>query len=79
VQHFRSEFVARLSDRRATPEGRYIHKITAPCMDKCPAHIDIPKYVEEIKNYQYAEALATIRENMPMPARVMFPSVSPIW
>jgi formate dehydrogenase beta subunit len=68
VQHYRSEFVARLGERRTAEPGRYIHKITAPCMDKCPAHIDIPKYVEEIKNYQYSEALATIRENMPMPA-----------
>lgn len=68
VQHYRSDFVARLSDRRSVAEGRYIHKITAPCMDKCPAHIDIPKYIEEIKNYQYAESLATIRESMPMPA-----------
>jgi hypothetical protein len=25
-------------------------------------------YIEEIKNYQYGEALATIRENMPMPS-----------
>lgn len=69
VKHFRADFVARLNERRAVEGGgRYIHKITAPCMDKCPAHIDIPKYVEEIKNYQYSEALATIRENMPMPA-----------
>lgn len=68
VQHYRDDFVSRLKGSRSTVESRFIHKITAPCMDKCPAHIDIPKYVEEIKNYQYAEALATIRENMPMPA-----------
>ena len=68
VQHYREAFVARLNGSCPAAEGTYIHKITAPCMDKCPAHIDIPKYVEEIKNYQYAEALATIRENMPMPA-----------
>ena len=69
VTHYREQFVARIHERRSVekPEN-YIHKITAPCMDKCPAHIDIPKYVEEIKNYQFTEALATIRENMPMPA-----------
>jgi formate dehydrogenase beta subunit len=69
VQHFRGEFVARLSDRRARKHtDEYIHKITAPCMDKCPSHIDIPKYIEAIKNYQFGESLATIRENMPLPA-----------
>jgi len=68
VQHYRDEFLACLNGSRAAKQEKYLHKITAPCMDKCPAHIDIPKYVEEIKNYQYAEALATIRESMPMPA-----------
>ncbi|MEI6306179.1 MAG: NADH-ubiquinone oxidoreductase-F iron-sulfur binding region domain-containing protein, partial [Deltaproteobacteria bacterium] len=70
VQHYRDEFVARMTDRRARKhaDDEYIHKITAPCMDKCPSHIDIPKYIEAIKNYQFGESLATIRENMPMPA-----------
>ena len=68
VTHFRDKFVAYLGGGCSPAPANYIHKITAPCMDKCPAHIDIPKYIEEIKNYQYGEALATIRENMPMPA-----------
>lgn len=68
VTHFRDKFVAYLGSNASPAPANYIHKITAPCMDKCPAHIDIPKYIEEIKNYQYGEALATIRENMPMPA-----------
>ncbi len=68
VNYYRDEFLAYMAGNRK-PEGeKYLHKITAPCMDKCPAHIDIPKYIEEIKNYQYSEALATIRENMPLPA-----------
>ncbi len=72
VANYREQFVARIHERRAPSSdsvpASYIHKITAPCMDKCPSHIDIPKYIEEIKNYQYGDALATIRENMPMPA-----------
>ncbi len=68
VTHYRDEFVAYINGAKPSQPATYIHKITAPCMDKCPSHIDIPKYIEEIKNYQYAEALATIRENMPMPS-----------
>ncbi len=70
VKHYRDDFQAYINKACGpnTEKAAYIHKITAPCMDKCPSHIDIPKYIEEIKNYQYAEALATIRENMPMPA-----------
>ena len=70
VQHYRADFQAYINGACGprTEKADYIHKITAPCMDKCPSHIDIPKYIEEIKNYQYGEALATIRENMPMPS-----------
>lgn len=68
VQHFREDFSAYLKGGRVPKDTRYIHKYTAPCMDRCPAHIDIPKYVENIKNYQMSESLATIRENMPLPS-----------
>ncbi len=68
VTHYRADFEALCNGSRQPKNEKYLHKITAPCMDKCPAHIDIPKYIEEIKNYQYSDALATIRENMPMPA-----------
>lgn len=68
VKYFREDFIERLKGLKPRTESRYLHKITAPCMDRCPSHIDIPKYIEEIRNYQFADALATIRENMPMPA-----------
>ena len=70
VQHYRADFLGYINGTSGpnSEKANYIHKITAPCMDKCPSHIDIPKYIEEIKNYQYGEALATIRENMPMPS-----------
>jgi formate dehydrogenase (NADP+) beta subunit len=68
VTYYREEFLACIENNHTPKNEKYLHKITAPCMDKCPAHIDIPKYIEEIKNYQYTDALATIRENMPLPA-----------
>lgn len=68
VTHYRADFLEYLSGCRKPAKGKYLNKLTAPCMDRCPAHIDIPKYVEEIKNYQFSDALATIRENMPLPA-----------
>ena len=70
VKHYRADFLAYLNTacRPRVVPANYIHKITAPCMDKCPSHIDIPKYIEAIKNYQYDVSLETIRENMPLPA-----------
>ncbi len=39
-----------------------------PCGDACPAHIDIPRYVNYIAQGKYSEALAVIREKVPFPA-----------
>lgn len=69
VKYFREVYLEYLAGKRK-PEyvGAYIDKLTAPCMDTCPAHIDIPAYIEEIKNYRFDESLERIRERMPIPA-----------
>lgn len=38
-----------------------------PCSHACPAHIDIPRYVDYIAQEKYGEALAVIREKVPFP------------
>jgi formate dehydrogenase beta subunit len=69
VTHFRDDFLARLKGEKGGGKGfRYIEKYTAPCQDKCPAHIDIPTYIEAIKEYRFDESLAVIRDNMPLPS-----------
>jgi formate dehydrogenase beta subunit len=71
VKYFRDDYLAYINgDRkpRAKTVKAYHDKLTAPCTDRCPAHIDIPSYVEEIKEYRFDAALDTIRRNMPIPA-----------
>jgi formate dehydrogenase beta subunit len=69
VTHFRDTYLEYLAGKRQPePAGAYIDKVTAPCMDTCPAHIDIPAYIEEIKNYRFDESLEKIRERMAIPA-----------
>jgi len=69
VKYFRDDYLAFLrGERPAKTAKAYREKLTAPCTDRCPAHIDIPAYVEEIKDYRHDEALDTIRRNMPIPA-----------
>ncbi len=50
--------------------GRYLSKVNAPCVDACPIHLDIPKYVEAIKNAKFDDSLAVIRERLPLPGIV---------
>ncbi len=39
-----------------------------PCSAKCPAHVDIPRYVRHIKNGELQLAVNTIREKVAFPA-----------
>lgn len=42
----------------------------APCRQRCPAQIDIPTYIEHIKEGRFREAILTIKERMPMPLSI---------
>jgi formate dehydrogenase beta subunit len=69
VRYFRDDYLAYIRGERQPKVAKtYKEKLTAPCMDKCPAHIDIPAYIEEIKEYRFDAALDVIRRNMPIPA-----------
>ena len=42
----------------------------APCRQRCPGQINIPRYIEQVKCGDYAGALETIRERIPMPLSI---------
>jgi formate dehydrogenase beta subunit len=44
----------------------YISKVTAPCMDACPAHVDIPAYIEGVRDLNFEESLKATRKTMPL-------------
>jgi len=67
LKHFKSEFERQIADHQKIAEGTYDSHVTAPCMDACPAHLDVPTYVELIKDLQFEESLALIRERNALP------------
>lgn len=44
----------------------YISKITAPCTDECPSRVDIPAYIEGVKDMRYLSSLGSTRASMPL-------------
>jgi len=69
VKHFRDDYIAYIrGENREKKAVDYKFKMTAPCQDKCPSHIDIPAYIEAIKDRRFDESLSIIRESMPLPA-----------
>lgn len=43
-------------------------KVLVPCVDACPADVDVPRYIRLVAEGKYAEAEAVIREKVPFPA-----------
>ncbi len=48
--------------------GEYVtDECTAPCQRSCPTGINIPAFIQEIRNANYEAALAIIKEKCPLP------------
>jgi len=70
LEHFPGAFQAALSSRTGIAKGAYRSCMTAPCMDACPIHLDIPAYVESIREGKFKASLDTIRARLPLPGIV---------
>ena len=70
LDHFSDRFSAALTSGDSVAAGSYRSNVTAPCMDACPIHLDIPAYVEYIREAKFSDALETIRQRLPMPGVV---------
>jgi len=69
LEHWGEEVREAVAARRPveTPRVRYRHQLTAPCLNACPVHLDIPGYVELIRDRRYEEALSLIRQRACLP------------
>jgi len=70
LDHFSDEFEHAVRSGGVEKSDAYYSKLTAPCMDACPIHLDIPTYVEHIKEAKFKESLDVIRQRLPLPGIV---------
>ncbi len=66
LKYFADDFSKAISGEKPVTKGTYYSKLTAPCLDACPIHLDIPKYIELIKDAKFTESLNVIRERLPI-------------
>ena len=71
VEMFEDKFLDLINNKKSSPdydnsELNYIAKVTAPCMDACPAHVDIPSYIEGVRDLDLANSLKSTRQTMPL-------------
>lgn len=51
-------------------DGMFVPKedfVIPPCMEACPAGIDVPRYIRAVKQRKYDLAVAVLREKIPFP------------
>lgn len=56
-----------LQDKKGLFKEGNREEVLIPCMHECPAGINVPKYVRFIKDGNFEEAAAVIREKAPFP------------
>jgi formate dehydrogenase beta subunit len=70
LEHYRDQFNrcidAQIPSKHYGGDTSYIAKVTAPCTDMCPAHVDIPAYIEGVRDMQFTDSLAATRQTMPL-------------
>ncbi|MCX5856777.1 MAG: dihydropyrimidine dehydrogenase subunit A, partial [Deltaproteobacteria bacterium] len=67
VKYYKADFTALLDGKAKPAERTYAAAVTAPCMQACPASLDIPGYIELIRNNRFDDSLALIREKCILP------------
>jgi NADPH-dependent glutamate synthase beta subunit-like oxidoreductase len=70
LKYFSDDFSQAINGDKPVTAGTYYSKLTAPCVDACPIQLDIPKYVEHIKDAKFADSLNVIRERLSLPGTV---------
>ncbi len=67
VKYYKADFAALISGEKKLAKRAYGVTVTAPCIDACPAGLDIPGYIELIRNNRFDESLKLIRRDCVLP------------
>ena len=66
VKSFLLEYPEKLHKYINAPKLDYHFHMSAPCTSACPAHIQIPEFIDELRTKRFLPALSIIREHMPL-------------
>lgn len=71
IENFEEQFVELIKEKKKSPwyeqdTEKYIANVTAPCTDMCPSHVDIPGYIEGVRELDFENSLKATRQTMPL-------------
>jgi formate dehydrogenase beta subunit len=67
VKAYSGDFLELVEGKRKLSDKEYHVAVSAPCMQACPATLDIPGYIELIRNNRFQDSLNVIRKRCILP------------
>jgi len=64
LRTFRDDYENHVNNGKCSPED----SCSAPCVNRCPANVDVPGYIALIEEGRYEDAVRLIRKDNPFPA-----------
>jgi formate dehydrogenase beta subunit len=66
IRYYKDDFLTLIGGKKGATRP-YKAAVTAPCLEACPAKLDIPGYIELIRNNKFGESLNLIRKRCILP------------
>ena len=67
IRYFRDEFEAEIEEGKQ-PEQEGMIYVTAPCIEACPSKINVPQYIDYIRDGKPENSLGVLLQKYPMAA-----------
>ncbi len=68
IRYFREELTPSGSGRRTPEKQPGVTYVTAPCIEACPSRVDVPRYIDYVKDGKFTHSLGIILQKYPMAA-----------
>lgn len=66
IENFKEDFEKAITNKEIIPKGNYIVHSTAPCINGCPSKLDIPNWIERVRDGRFEDALESARRSTPL-------------
>ncbi len=71
MTHFEDTFLDLINNKKSSKEYfnekvNYVSDVTAPCTTRCPSHVDIPAYIEGVRDLMFVDSLKATKQTMPL-------------
>ena len=68
LKYFREEILRQIEEGRPVERQPCTTYVTSPCIEACPSKVDVPRYIDYIKDGKFTHSLGVILQKYPMAA-----------